>query len=94
LKAVEGYPKLSLTALVKTLVHEYQRVLTIPRSAQLDLFHLTISVGNGMDYIVTWNFKHIANAFIREKLYEVNCRLSLRTPTICTPEELIGGDNE
>jgi len=49
------------------------------------------SVGNGMDFVLSWNFKHIANAYVREKLYEINSKLGLRTPTICTPEELIGG---
>jgi len=93
-KVVAGFPQLSLTPLVRTLVHEYEKVLAIPRSARLDLFHIAISVANGMDYIVSWNFKHIANAFIREKLQEVNYKLSLRTPTICTPEELTGGDYE
>jgi hypothetical protein len=28
-----------------------------------------IAAGNGMDYILAWNFRHIANAYIREKLY-------------------------
>ena len=64
--------------------------LNIPERAQLDLYHLALSVGNGMDYVLSWNFKHIANAYIREKLTEINSLLGLRTPTICTPEELIG----
>jgi hypothetical protein len=67
------------------------KVLDIPSKAQLDLYHLAISVGNGMDFVLSWNFKHIANAYVREKLYEINSKLNLRTPTICTPEELIGG---
>ncbi len=76
------------------LVNEYKKNLRIPEKSQLDFYHLAIAVGNGMDYILSWNFKHIANAYIREKLYDINTILELRTPTICTPEELIGGLNE
>jgi hypothetical protein len=93
IKAVDGFVKLGLNPTVKNLVNEYQKVLSIPPHARLDLFHLAISVGNGMEYVLSWNFKHIANAFVREKLQEINFSLNLRTPTICTPEELIGGNH-
>jgi hypothetical protein len=91
LKVVKEFKKIGLNETVLNLVKEYNKVLDIPSKAQLDLFHLAISVGNGMDFILSWNFKHIANAYVRETLYETNSRLNLRTPTICTPEELIGG---
>ena len=91
IKAVQGFKKLGLNETVLNLVKEYNRVLAIPARAQLDLYHLAISVGNGVEFILSWNFTHIANAYIREKLYEINSTLNLRTPTICTTEELIGG---
>jgi hypothetical protein len=90
LEAVREFKKLALNETVLELVKEYTKVLNIPKKAQLDLYHLAISAGNGMDYVLSWNFKHIANAYIREKIFEVNSDLGLRTPTICTPEELIG----
>ena len=91
MKAIENFKKLSLNQTVLDLAKHYEKGLGIPEKSKLDLYHLAISVGNGMDYILSWNFKHIANAFIREKLFEINSALGLRTPTICTPEELIGG---
>jgi hypothetical protein len=91
LKVIKTFKKIGLNETVLDLVKEYNRVLDIPSKAQLDLYHLAISVGNGMDFVLSWNFKHIANAYVREKLYEINSKLNLRTPTICTPEELIGG---
>ena len=91
IKAIENVRKLSLNQTVLKLVRKYKVELGIPEKAQLDLYHLAISVGNGMDYVLSWNFKHIANAYIREKLFEINSTLGLRTPMICTPEELIGG---
>jgi hypothetical protein len=47
-----------------------------------------------MDYVLSWNFKHIANAYVRKKLTEINSSLGLMTPVICTPEELIGENYE
>ena len=90
-RAIQNFIKLSLNQTVLELVKKYKIELGIPERSQLDLYHLAISVGNGMDYILSWNFKHIANAFIKEKLLEINSSLGLRTPMICTPEELIGG---
>jgi hypothetical protein len=91
IKVIKEFKKIGLNETVLGLVKEYNISLDIPAKAQLDLFHLAISVGNGMDFVLSWNFKHIANAFIREKLYEINGKLNLRTPIICTPEELVGG---
>jgi hypothetical protein len=42
-----------------------------------------------VDYLVTWNCGHIANALIRRKLAETNSTLALSTPIICTPEEMM-----
>ena len=94
IEACKPFQKLALNPTVLDLVKEYKNILGVPKKAYLDLYHLAISVGNGMDYVLSWNFKHIANAFIRERLYLINGSLSLRTPTICTPEELIGGTND
>lgn len=46
---------------------------------------------NGMDFLLTWNCTHIANAAFRPVI-ESECRsLSYQVPVICTPEELIMG---
>ncbi|HXQ23240.1 MAG TPA: hypothetical protein VN812_16300 [Candidatus Acidoferrales bacterium] len=41
-------------------------------------------------YLETWNCAHIANAEVRRQLSRLNGRLGIATPTICTPEELLG----
>jgi hypothetical protein len=43
-----------------------------------------------MDFLVTWNCSHIANAQIRAKLERLCRSLNLVPPTICTPEQLLG----
>jgi hypothetical protein len=91
LAAIQGFRKLALNPPILELIKEYRQILPVPETSQLDVFHLAISVGNGMDYVLSLHFKHIANAMIREKLQLLNTELGLRTPVICTPEELIGG---
>jgi hypothetical protein len=48
-----------------------------------------------MDYILSWNFHHITNVFVKESIRRINDGIGVATPTICTPEELIEneGDN-
>ena len=45
-----------------------------------------------MDYLVTWNCKHIANAYLRRRLSEINGGMRVPLPVICTPEELLDDD--
>lgn len=42
-----------------------------------------------MDYLVTWNCTHLANAQIIKKLMDINLSHQLKTSVICTPEELM-----
>ena len=60
----------------------------VPRKAAEDALHIAVAVVNGLDYLLTWNCKHIANAKMRDKIDEV-CQLQGYEPIIiCTPEEL------
>jgi len=62
----------------------------IPSSEPRDAFHISIAATNGIEYLVTWNLKHIANAMTRG-LIEQTCReFGYEPPRICTPDELLG----
>jgi len=61
----------------------------IPEQAAEDALHIALAAVNGMDYLITWNFKHIANATMRANV-ELVCRLAgYEPPIICTPLELM-----
>lgn len=60
-----------------------------PNNAQIDALHIAVATDQQMAYILTWNFKHIANASIRSKLEVLAQGKNIELPTICTPEELI-----
>lgn len=63
----------------------------LPQKAADDAVHIAIASAHGMDYLVTWNCKHIANAMLRTKVFAM-CRLrGFEAPQICTPDELFGG---
>jgi len=47
-----------------------------------------------MDYLVTWNFKHIANPFIRDRLRVAVAAADFVLPVMCSPEELLQNDDE
>jgi len=60
-----------------------------PVNAQVDALHIAVATDQRMAYILTWNFKHIANASIRSKLEVLAQSRNFELPTICTPEELV-----
>lgn len=62
----------------------------IPRKALEDAFHVAVATSQGMDFLLTWNCKHIANAEIAERLEAACLKLGYRMPALCTPEQLMG----
>ena len=60
----------------------------IPAKATDDAAHIAICAVHSIPYLLTWNFKHIANAEIRLKLDYLCSINGYKLPTICTPEEL------
>jgi predicted nucleic acid-binding protein len=89
LAALAGLPEVGLTERTMTLGEELVRKGPLPQKAALDALHIAAAVGGGMDYLLTWNFKHLANAAIRSAIERI-CRLHGYEPcVICTPEELL-----
>ncbi len=59
--------------------------------ASLDAYHIAVATVNGMDYLLTWNCTHIANAAMRAAIESVCRRHGYEPPIICTPLELMEG---
>ncbi|TAK53414.1 MAG: DNA-binding protein [Bacteroidetes bacterium] len=62
----------------------------LPREAVEDAFHIAVATVHRVDYLVTWNCKHIANAEIQKIIAKTVAESGFELPTICTPEELLG----
>lgn len=58
--------------------------------ASEDALHIAIATVHGMDFLLTWNCKHIANAEMRGLIEEVCRSKGYEPPITCTPEELLG----
>jgi predicted nucleic acid-binding protein len=61
----------------------------IPPRAAIDALHIAIAAVNGMEYLLTWNCSHIANAVMRPRIEEVCRTEGYEPPVICTPLELM-----
>ena len=62
----------------------------LPKKAEEDAMHIAIACYGGIDYLVTWNCTHIANAEIRKMIEIVARKFGVQCPIICTPQELMG----
>jgi predicted nucleic acid-binding protein len=60
----------------------------LPKKAASDALHIAVASVHGMDYLVTWNCKHIANARMMRFVADTCRAAGLEPPVICTPEEL------
>jgi hypothetical protein len=61
----------------------------IPEKAGPDAVHIAAAVIEECEYLLTWNFRHIANVRIRREVERILASHGYTKTTICTPEELI-----
>ncbi len=80
---------------------DFERLVTalfergaVPREAGADAAHIAIAATNGVDVLVTWNFRHIANAGKRARIGDACIRAGYDPPAIRTPIELLGGHHD
>lgn len=62
----------------------------VPTSEPRDALHISLAAVNGVEYLLTWNFKHIANATTRDLIEQTCVAAGYEPPLICTPDELAG----
>jgi hypothetical protein len=65
----------------------------VPAKAAENALHIAVATVNGVDYLLTWNCRHIANPVIQRGIAEYLEQTGLFLPFICTPEELLGEEN-
>jgi predicted nucleic acid-binding protein len=89
LAALRGVPVLAVGHEVSDLAAQFLEMRAIPKKAAVDAVHIASAVVHGMDYLLTWNCTHIANAAVRSKIESICREVGLQPPIICTPEELM-----
>jgi hypothetical protein len=91
LEIVRNLALLDLNQSVLDLAEHFLGRSNLPAKADVDAIHIAAATVHGMDYLLTWNCKHIANAQIQRKLAEVSLDLGYELTILCTPYELLGG---
>ncbi len=89
MKALDGISELQLTEEAQLLAKALIEKGELPAKAAIDALHIAIATVNGMDYLLTWNCKHIANATLRVSMESICLEEGYILPVICTPLELI-----
>ena len=90
LEIIKNLSLLDLNQSVLDLAEQFLKRSNLPAKADVDAVHIAVATVHGMDYLLTWNCKHIANAQIQRKLAEISINFGYELPILCTPYELLG----
>lgn len=90
LKLLQSLMLLELTEEAFELSQAFLSQSNLPSKASNDSLHIALATVYSLDYLLTWNCKHMANAQIQRKLAQISSDLGYVLPVICTPYELIG----
>jgi predicted nucleic acid-binding protein len=88
-QAWAGIDVLEVSEEAEALAEELIQRGAVPEAAPEDALHIAIAVTNGVEYLLTWNCAHIANAAMRRAIDEVCVASGYRPTVLCTPEELL-----
>ena len=93
LEVLEPVALLNVNEEAEELTRRLLALGAVPRQAAADAAHIAIAVSNGANYLVTWNFRHIANAAMRSRIERVCRQAGYEPSVICTPNELMESDH-
>jgi hypothetical protein len=93
LQLLTGIPLLPNSSEIVDIADEIMSRTILPKNAQVDALHIATVAFHRIQYLLTWNCKHIANAKILPRIHQVLRDLAIPIPIICTPEELLGDDS-
>lgn len=89
LEALANLPVLAVTDDVEALTRRILATGLVPPRATRDAAHIAFASVHGMDFLLTWNCRHIHNAMISRRLSGVCAALGFTLPVLCTPRELM-----
>jgi len=89
LASIDGIPLLPITPEVEALAEALIQGHAVPASHPNDALHIALAAGHSVQYLVSWNFRHIVNASLRPAIERVCRGAGYDPPVICTPEELL-----
>lgn len=90
LDAIQTLPRLTVSQDAEELAKALISHGAVPAKYPEDALHIALAAVNAIEYLVTWNFKHIANAELRSKIGDICTAGGYAVSIICSPEELLG----
>jgi len=90
LRILQNFQVLELRTEALELAKAFIAQNALPQKASDDALHIALATIYGIDYLLTWNCKHMANAEIQKKIAKISLKQNYEIPTICTPYELMG----
>lgn len=94
LSKLQGIPELSITEDVVSFAEKLIESGALPVKAADDAMHIAFATVHNIDYLLTWNCRHIDNAETKPLIRRICEDAGLYYPEICTPQELMGETNE
>ena len=94
LKMLDGIPTVPIDENVRTLAREIVSSSMMPQKAAADALHVAAAAVAGIQYLLTLNCKHIANAHELPRIYRLLDERGFGQLLICTPAEFLGGDSD
>ena len=94
LDVVRDIELLDVNDAAKSLAISLIDELAVPASQPRDALHIAIAAVQGVEFIATWNFKHLLNPHLQLRIADT-CRLQgFPPPVICTPQQLMESDHD
>lgn len=90
LAIISGMSILAVMEEAEVLTQDIMAAGILPPHAFPDAAHVAVAAVHRIDYLLTWNCKHLANAQIVRRITKVCDSLGYKMPIICTPDELMG----
>lgn len=86
--------RLTISPAVEELAALLITDVRLPKRAQTDSLHIAAAAVHAINYLLTWNCAHIANATLRSRIDAVCRAAGYGSPVICTPQELLGRESD
>ena len=89
LESLDGIPLLPIDPQIGVIANEIMSQAILPRTATVDALHIAMVAHHRIQYLLTWNCTHLANAKLLPRIHQVLTDLAYPIPIICTPEEMV-----
>lgn len=88
LRVIENLPIVEMSPAAERLLNALLAKGAVPATEPNDAAHIALAAANGVQFLVTWNFRHIANVSMRRKIDQIIMECGFQALSICSPDEM------